>query len=90
MSRCKTAARFWVSAANISRWRALARDGAELRPGPLGGDRRKHVIEAHVATILAVFHARRDMTLVELQSELAGQGLRFGYLRPRVGISIKC
>ena len=24
-------------------------------------------------------HARRDMTLVELQAELAGQGLRFGY-----------
>jgi len=79
LSHREAAARFRVSAASISRWRALARDGAEPRPGPLGGDRRSHIIEAHAATILKMFHARRDMTLVELQAELAGQGLRFGY-----------
>ena len=79
LSHREAAARFRVSAASISRWRALARDGSEPRPGPLGGDRRSHVIEAHATAILAVFHARRDMTLVELQAELVRQGLRFGY-----------
>ena len=79
LSHREAAARFRVSAASISRWRALARDGSEPRPGPLGGDRRSHVIEAHAAAILAVFHARRDMTLVELQAELVRQGLRIDY-----------
>ena len=79
LSHREAAARFRVSAASISRWRALARDGSEPRPGPLGGDLHRHVIETHAAAILAVFHARRDMTLVELQAELAAQGLRFGY-----------
>ena len=79
LSHREAAARFRVSAASISRWRALARDGSEPRSGPLGGDRRSHVIEAHAVAILAVFHARRDMTLVELQAELVRQGLRFGY-----------
>lgn len=75
----EAAARFKVSAASVSRWRALAADGAAPMPGPLGGDRRSHVIEAEAETILAVFHARRDMTLLELRAELAERGLSFGY-----------
>ena len=47
--------------------------------GPLGGDRRSHVIEAHADAILEVFNARRDMALAELRTELAERGLRFGY-----------
>jgi len=74
----EAAARFPVSAASISHWRALARVGSEPRPAPLGGNRRSQVIEAHAATMLAVFLARRDMALVELQAEIAGPGLRFG------------
>ena len=35
--------------------------------------------EVAAATILEVFHARRDMTLAELQAELAERGLQFGY-----------
>ena len=35
LSHREAAARFRVSAASISRWRALARDGSEPRPGPL-------------------------------------------------------
>jgi transposase len=46
--------------------------------GPLGGDRRSHIIETHADAILDVFHARRDMALTELQAELAERGLRFG------------
>jgi transposase len=47
--------------------------------GPLGGDRRSHVIEAQAETILKAFRARRDMTLLELLAELAERGLHFGY-----------
>ena len=70
---------FKVSAASVSRWRALERMTGDVRPGSLGGDRKSHVIEAHAGAILAVFEARRDMTLDELRGELAGRGLRFGY-----------
>lgn len=75
----EAAARFKVSAASVSRWRALAADGAAPMHGPLGGDRRSHVVEAEAAIILEVFHAQRDMTLLELREALAGRGLRFGY-----------
>ena len=37
--------------------------------GPLGRDRRSHVIEAHAETILKMFRARRDMTLLEMRAE---------------------
>jgi transposase len=75
----QAAERFKVSAASVSRWRALAREKGEPRPGPLGGDRRTRVIETHAAIILEFFEARRDMSLEELRAELAGRGLSFGY-----------
>jgi len=75
----QAAERFKVSAASVSRWRALAAEGAVPMHGPLGGDRRSQVVEAEAATILEVFHAQRDMTLLELREALAGRGLRFGY-----------
>ena len=75
----EAAARFKVSAASVSRWRALAAEGTAPMHGPLGGDRRSHVVEAQAKTILEVFHARRDMTLLELRAELAERGLHFGY-----------
>src|ERR1700744_4384453 len=73
------AARFKVSAASISRWRALERQSGHLRPGPLGGDRRSAAIEAHARLILRMFEARRDMSIEELRAQLAGRGLHFGY-----------
>lgn len=79
LSHRAAATRFNVSAASISRWRALERKSGDLRPGPLGGDRRSGAIEAHANTILTVFEACRDMTVEELRTELAGRGLRFGY-----------
>jgi len=79
LSHRDAAARFKVSAARISRWRALERQSGYLRPGPLGGDRRSKAIEAHGETILRVFDARRDMTTEELRAELGSQGLHFGY-----------
>jgi len=79
LSHRVAAARFKVSAASISRWRALERRSGDLRPGPLGGDRRSSAIEAHAGTILRIFEARRDMTIEELRADLAGHGLHFGY-----------
>jgi transposase len=79
LSHRAAATRFAVSAASISRWRARERESGDLRPGPLGGDRRSAAIEAHADTILRTFEARRDMTIEELRSELSSQGLRFGY-----------
>ena len=35
--------------------------------------------EVAAATILEVFHARRDMTLIELRAALAERGMHFGY-----------
>lgn len=78
LSHRAAAARFRLSAASISRWRALERQSGDLRPGPLGGDRRSRAVEAHAETILRLFEARRDMTIEELRIELAGHGLRFG------------
>lgn len=75
----QAAERFKVSAASVSRWRTLAAEGAVPMHGPLGGDRRSHVVEAEAETILEVFHAQRDMTLLELRAALAERGLRFGY-----------
>ena len=79
LSHREAAERFKVSAASVSRWRALDRACGSLRPGPLGGDRKTHAIEAHAATILSVFEARRDMALQELRVELAERGLSVGY-----------
>ena len=79
LSHRVAAARFKVSAASISRWRALEQRSGDLRPGPLGGDRRRSAIEAHAGTILRIFEAHRDMTIEELRADLAGQGLHFGY-----------
>ena len=41
----KAAKRFGVSAASAIRWRALSRRQGDVRPGPLGGDRRSGRIE---------------------------------------------
>ncbi len=76
---CRQAAlRFGVSAASAIRWRALARSRGDVRPGPLGGDRRSGRIEAHAALILSLVEAKDDITLAELKERLAEQGLSVG------------
>ena len=79
LSHRAAAVRFSVSAASISRWRALERQSGDLRPGPLGAGRRSGTIEAHAGLILLTFEARRDVSIEELRGELASQGLHFGY-----------
>ena len=78
-SHREAAARFGVSAASVSRWRALERKLGDARPGPLGGDRRSGRIEAQAPLILALIAATPDATNDELRVALADRGHRFGY-----------
>lgn len=78
-SHREAAARFGVSAASVSRWRALERDQGDIRPGPLGGDRRSGRIEAQAALVLRLLDKMRDATIAELRSALGAHGHWFGY-----------
>jgi transposase len=68
--------RFGVSAASVSRWRKLERDQGDVRPGPLGGDRRSRGLEQHGAMILDIVAGNRDITLAEIRSALEATGVR--------------
>lgn len=72
---CRGAAvRFGVSAASAIRWRALSRETGDVRPGPLGGDRRSGRIEAQAALILGLLESKPDITLAEIGAVLAERG----------------
>ena len=75
----QAAARFRVSAASVSRWRALERETGDLRPGPLGGDRRSGRIEAQADLVLALLAETPDITVEELRLALVERGHGFGY-----------
>ena len=70
---------FGVSAASVSRWRALEREQGEARARSMGGDRKSGRIEAHKHTILAVLEATPDIAIEELRGALEAKGLVFGY-----------
>lgn len=70
------AERFGVSAARVSRWRALERERGDARPKALGCDRRSRAIEAHGAAILDLVKANTDITLPELKGALDAKGVR--------------
>jgi transposase len=73
---CRGAAvRFGVSAASAIRWRALSRQTGDVRPGPLGGDRRSGRIEKQADLILGLLEGKPDITLAELQAALAERGV---------------
>ena len=71
--------RFGVSAASVSRWRALARERGHARPRALGGDRRSGRIEAQAVLILGLLEDWPDQTIEELRQALAERGHRFGF-----------
>jgi len=77
------AKRIGVSAASVSRWRALAHTQGEPRPGPLGGDRRSARVEAHGALIEGLPEATPDVTTGELRAALAERGHVFGSGTPQ-------
>jgi transposase len=78
MSCRQAALRFGVSASSAIRWQALARSQGDVRPGPLGGDRRSGRIEAHSALILGLVETKDDITLAELKESLAECGVAVG------------
>ena len=71
----EVAERFGVSAASVSRWRHLQKRQGHLRPGPLGGDRHSHRIEAHAGPILTWLAENRDATLADLREAVALMGV---------------
>jgi len=73
------AARFGVSAASVSRWRALEREQGDARPKALGGDRRSGRIEAQAEQILRLVDETPDITIEELRRALGARGLWFGF-----------
>ncbi len=78
-SHREAAERFGVSAASVSRWRALAREKGDPRPGPLGGYRRSSRIEAQGDLIHALLEETPAITVEELRADLAERGHAFGY-----------
>ena len=78
-SHREAAERFGVSAASVSRWRALAREQGDPRPNPRGGDRRSAHIEAHREAVLAALGPDKDVTINEVRGALAQKGLTFGF-----------
>jgi transposase len=68
-----------VSAASVSRWRRLEREKGDVRPGPLGGDRRSGRIEAQADLVLGLLAETPDITVEELRAALATRGHVFGY-----------
>ena len=75
----EAAGRFGVSAASVSRWRALEREKGDVRPGPLGGDRRSGRIEAQADLVLGLLRETPDLTVEELRAALGQRGHAFGY-----------
>ena len=75
---CRQAAeRFGVSPASAVRWCALQRVNGSAAAKPRGGDRHSCRIEAQAELIRALVRETCDITLMELQAELAERGHRF-------------
>ena len=75
MSCRSAAARFGVAPSTAIRWQAQRRATGNFAPKPQGGDTRSRRIEERREDILALWEARKDITLDELRVELAGMGL---------------
>jgi transposase len=56
----------------------MAREAGSVAPGPLGGDRRSARLEAHAALILSLVEQQSDITLSEIQAQLARAGVAAG------------
>jgi transposase len=79
LSHRQVGERFGVSAASVSRWRALEREQGSADAKPMGGDQRSQHIEAHGDLILSLYEATADISLQELRVALAERGVRVGY-----------
>ena len=75
MSCRGAAARFGVAPSTAIRWQAQRRATGSVAAKPQGGDMRSRRVEARREDILALWEARKDITLDELREQLAGKGL---------------
>ena len=71
MSCRAAAARFGVAPSTAIRWQTQRRTTGAFAPKPQGGDKRSHHVEACGADILALWQARKDISLEELRQALA-------------------
>ena len=76
LSRRAAAKRFKVGVSSVIRWCARLKATGSIASQAQGGDRRSGRIEAEAALILNRVAARHDLTLAELQAELAARGVR--------------
>ena len=74
LSRRDAAAKFDVSIASAVRWHQRYRRTGRVVPDAIGGDRTSHRAEAHAAKVLGWADEKRDITLAEIASRLAGEG----------------
>ncbi len=75
MSCRGAAARFGVAPSTAIRWQAQRRETGGFAPKPQGGDMRSRRVEERGDDILALWSARKDITLEELRASLAEIGL---------------
>jgi transposase len=72
------AARFGIGVATAVRWRQLALRHGRAVAGKPGGDQRSSKTDRHAEQIMALLAENRDITLAEIQSGLAAQGIGVG------------
>ncbi len=73
---CRAAAvRFGVAPSTAIRWQAQRRETGGFAPKPQGGDMRSRRVEERRTDILAVWEARKDISLEELRAGLIEVGL---------------
>jgi len=68
-------ARFGVAPSTAIRWQAQRRTTGSIAPRPRGGDMRSRRVEERAGDILAIWEARKDITLEDLRLALAETGL---------------
>ena len=76
MSCRAAAARFGVAPSTAIRWQEQWRETGNCAPKPQGGDMRSRGVEARREDILAIWEARKDISLVELRAGLMEVGLQ--------------
>ena len=69
------AVRFGVAPSTAIRWQAQRRTTGSFAPKPQGGDMRSGRVEERRADILAMWEARKDISLGELRADLIEVGL---------------
>jgi transposase len=75
MSCRSAAARFGVAPSTAIRWQARRRETGTFAPRPQGGDMRSRRVEERREDILALWEARKDISLEELRQALVEVGL---------------